>query len=137
MLVDFEFLKNRIRTLQRQSISRWSGGPARPRAGGPRGKTGRFSHSGYDELRSQVESTYGEMVVFSNTDDANSLNENTSALDFARTRLRIGVARRNPCRNRCAGGKICDHRHSLDIADGGDGVRGHRRGAQEGGRRVR
>eukprot|EP01043_Picozoa_sp_COSAG02_P044814 COSAG02_NODE_4037_length_5876_cov_16.519474_2_plen_81_part_00 len=37
---------------------------------------GRFSHSGYmyDELRSEVESTYGEMVLFSNADYANNLN---------------------------------------------------------------
>jgi hypothetical protein len=35
---------------------------------------GRFSHSGYDEFRSQVESTYREMVQFSNTDYANHLN---------------------------------------------------------------
>jgi hypothetical protein len=34
-------------------------------------------------LRSQVESTYGEMVVFSNTDYAYHLNENIPALDFA------------------------------------------------------
>eukprot|EP01043_Picozoa_sp_COSAG02_P013600 COSAG02_NODE_547_length_20492_cov_265.508802_14_plen_95_part_00 len=46
---------------------------------------GRFSHSGYqyDELRSYVESTYGEMVQFSNRDYANHFNENTPALDFA------------------------------------------------------
>jgi hypothetical protein len=44
---------------------------------------GRFSHSGYAELRSEVESTYGEMVVFSSTDYANNVNESTPALDFA------------------------------------------------------
>jgi hypothetical protein len=38
-------------------------------------KPGRFSRSGYDELRSEVQSTYGEMVPFSNTDYANHLNE--------------------------------------------------------------
>jgi hypothetical protein len=41
------------------------------------------SHTAYDELRSEVESAYGEMVQFSNTDYANHLNENTPALDFA------------------------------------------------------
>jgi hypothetical protein len=42
------------------------------------------SYSGYDELRSQVESTYGEMVPFSNTDYENHLNQHIPALETCR-----------------------------------------------------
>jgi hypothetical protein len=44
----------------------------------------RFSHRlRRVEITQQVESTYGEMVQFSNTDYANEINEHTPALDFA------------------------------------------------------